>query len=119
MAEEWDVRFRGIVGDRQPPPSHFPGEQARIDHLECGLCHVSSTSAAAENKREVPLQQVEQEEPQFPITQYYMVLLESVEALVSEGVRKKKLGMSQRLRSHAVHVDKGSRLVRVAEGLRW
>lgn len=87
-----DVRFQGIVGDRQPPPSHFPGEQARIEHLECGLCHVSLTSAVAENNREIPLQQVEQEEPQFPITQYYMVLLESVEALVSEGVRKKNSG---------------------------
>lgn len=70
MAERRDVRFRDIVGDRQPPPSRFPEEQARKDHLERGLYHVSSTSAVVDNNREAPLQQVEQEEPQFPITQY-------------------------------------------------
>lgn len=70
MAGRRDVRFRDIVRDPQPPPSRFPGEQARIDHLERGLYHVSSTSAIADNNREAPLQQVEQEEPLFPITQY-------------------------------------------------
>lgn len=66
---------------------------------------------------------MEQEEPQFPITQYYMVLLESVEALVSEGVRKKKTRdfaevEESRTRTTA-HVDEGGTKTRVAEGLRW
>lgn len=68
-----NVRFRDIVGDQKLPPSRFPGERARIDHLERGLCHVSLTSAKVDNEsREAPLQQVEQEEPQFPIAQYYI-----------------------------------------------
>lgn len=72
--------FRGIAGDPRLLPSRSPGALARIDHPERGLSHVRTSKTRTRIKKigggqisgGIPLQQVEHEEPQFPIVRLFL-----------------------------------------------
>lgn len=116
-----NVRFRDTEGDLIPPPFRFPGEQARKDHPERGLYHVSSTSVVTGKRRGKMSREASTSAaggargaavPHRDVL-YSIIWLGSVEDfLYVKGGREGNLvGMSQRLKSHGTrttaHVDGG------------